>query len=128
MIEQTRFLSTVFLCRELKLDDIYSGVNFICRNLFLRIAGKTEKNRKNQIPQKFRATRYRFFAILVLVAIVVRFPIVVIQKFWYHGNVTSYCSSLFSSLSYIINLCQAKANIPINITGKTRVAGSREII
>ena len=70
VIEQTRFLSTVFLCSELKLDNIYSGVNFcgkmfavifICGNLFLRIA---EKNRKNQNPQRFRATRYQVSALL----------------------------------------------------------------
>ena len=28
LIEQTRFLSTVFLCSEFKLENIYSGVNF----------------------------------------------------------------------------------------------------
>ena len=52
MIEQTRFVSTVFLCSEFKLENIYSGVNFagkmfavifICGNLFLRIAGKIAK-------------------------------------------------------------------------------------
>ena len=52
IIEQTRFLSTVFLNSEFKLEDIYSGVNFgrknlcvifICGNLFLRIAGKIAK-------------------------------------------------------------------------------------
>ena len=66
MIErfQTRFLSTLFLCSEFKLENIYSGVNFcgkmfavifICGNLFVRIAGKTAKitkirNRKNFVP------------------------------------------------------------------------------
>ena len=53
MIEQTRFLSTVFLCGEFKLENIYSGTNFcgknVCgnlylRELFLRIAGKIAKN------------------------------------------------------------------------------------
>ena len=29
MIEQTRFLSSAFLCSELKLKNIYSGVNFL---------------------------------------------------------------------------------------------------
>ena len=52
MIEQTRFVSTVFLCSEFKLENIYSGVNFdgkmfsvifICGNLFLRITGKIAK-------------------------------------------------------------------------------------
>ena len=28
MIEQKRFLSTVFLCSEFKLQNVYSGVNF----------------------------------------------------------------------------------------------------
>ena len=65
MIEHTRFLSTVFLCSEFKLDrleNLYSGVNFcgknVCGNflfwgnLFLRIAGKTVKirTRKNFVP------------------------------------------------------------------------------
>ena len=39
LIEQTRFLSTVFLCSEFKLENIYSGVNFygniFCGNLYL---------------------------------------------------------------------------------------------
>ena len=47
VIEQTRFLSTVFLCTAFKLENIYLGVNlcgnFISRNLFLRIAGKIAK-------------------------------------------------------------------------------------
>ena len=55
MIEQTRFLSTVFLCSAFKLENIYSGGNFcglnVCgnfylRELILRIAG----NRKNFAP------------------------------------------------------------------------------
>ena len=33
MIEQTRFLSTVFLCNELKLVNIYSGANVCGRNV-----------------------------------------------------------------------------------------------
>ena len=40
MIEQTRFLSTVFLCSEFKLEHIYAGVNFggknVCDNFCLR--------------------------------------------------------------------------------------------
>ena len=32
-IEQTQFLSTVFLCSEFKLEDIYSGVNFLGKNV-----------------------------------------------------------------------------------------------
>ena len=39
MIAQTRFLSTVFLCSEFKLEKIYSGVNFcgknVCGNSYL---------------------------------------------------------------------------------------------
>ena len=64
MIEQTRFLSTVFLCSEFTLKNIYSAVNIcrkmcavtsICGNLFLWIAGKTAKiakirTRKNFVP------------------------------------------------------------------------------
>ena len=52
MIEQTRFLSTVFLCGEFsKLENIFSGVNF-CGNLFLWIAGNIAKIRtsKNFVP------------------------------------------------------------------------------
>ena len=33
MIEQTRFLSTVFLCSEFKLENIYSGVNSFGKNV-----------------------------------------------------------------------------------------------
>ena len=56
MIEQTRFLSAVFLCSEFKLENIYSGVNFcgknfavifICRNFFFWIAGKTGSKNPN---------------------------------------------------------------------------------
>ena len=40
VIEQTRFLSTVFLCSEFKLENIYSGVNFcgknVCGNFYSR--------------------------------------------------------------------------------------------
>ena len=35
MIEQTRFLSTVFLCSEFKLENIYSGVNVYGENFAL---------------------------------------------------------------------------------------------
>ena len=63
IIEQTRFLSTVFLNSEFKLEDIYSGVNFgrknLCVNFYLRelIFADRWKNRKNQNPPKFCATR-----------------------------------------------------------------------
>ena len=33
VIEQTRFLSTVFLCSEFKLENIYSGVNSCVKNV-----------------------------------------------------------------------------------------------
>ena len=40
VIEQTRFLSTVFLCSEFKLENTYSGVNScvknVCGNFYLR--------------------------------------------------------------------------------------------
>ena len=40
MIEQTRFLSTVFLCSEFKSENINSGVNScrknVCGNFYLR--------------------------------------------------------------------------------------------
>ena len=39
MIEQTRFLSTAFLCSEFKLENVYSGVNLcgksVCGNFYL---------------------------------------------------------------------------------------------
>ena len=54
MIEQTRFLSTVFLCSEFKLENIYSGVNFcgknVCGNFYSRELisfADRWKNRKN---------------------------------------------------------------------------------
>ena len=55
LIEQTQFLSTVFLCGEFKLENIFSGVHFlgkilavifICGNLFLWITEKTPKLQK----------------------------------------------------------------------------------
>ena len=33
MIEQTQFLSTVVLCSEFKLEDIYSEVDFLGKNV-----------------------------------------------------------------------------------------------
>ena len=66
VIGQTRLLSTVFLCSDLKPENIYFGVNFcrknVCGNFYLRelifAKKKIWKNRKNFNPQKFRATRY----------------------------------------------------------------------
>ena len=59
VIEQTRFLNTLFLCSEFKLENIYSGEN-VCGNFYLRELSFADrwKNRKNWNPQKFRATRY----------------------------------------------------------------------
>ena len=59
MVEQTRFLSTLFLCSEFKSENIYSGEN-VCGNFYLRELSFADrwKNRKNWNPQKFRATRY----------------------------------------------------------------------
>ena len=54
LIEQTLFLSTVFLCSEFKLENIYSGVNFgrknCCGNFYLRelLFADRWKNRKNR--------------------------------------------------------------------------------
>ena len=54
MIEQTRFLSTVFLRSESKLENIYSGVNFcgknVCGSFYLRelIFADHWKNRKHR--------------------------------------------------------------------------------
>ena len=56
MIERTRFRSTVFLCSEFKLENIYSEVNFcgknVCGNFYLRelIFADRWKNRKNFVP------------------------------------------------------------------------------
>ena len=55
MLEQTRFLSTVFLCILFKIENIYSGVNVnfcgknACGNFYLRelIFADRWKNRKN---------------------------------------------------------------------------------
>ena len=52
MIEQTRFLSTVFLCSEFKLENIYSGVNFCGKNV-CGIAGKTAKIAKIRTRKNF---------------------------------------------------------------------------
>ena len=54
MIEQTRFLSTVFLRSESKIENIYSGVNFceknVCGSFYLRelIFADHWKNRKHR--------------------------------------------------------------------------------
>ena len=54
--EQTRFLGTVFLCGELKLENIFSGVNF-SGNFYLRelvFADRWKyrkiRTRKNPVP------------------------------------------------------------------------------
>ena len=54
LIEQTRFLSNVFLSSEFKLENIYSGVNFLRGKMFVGyfylpelICADSWKNRKN---------------------------------------------------------------------------------
>ena len=51
-LNEVRLLSTVFLCSELKLENIFSGENF-CGNLFLGIAGKIAKNAKIRTRKNF---------------------------------------------------------------------------
>ena len=50
IIEQTRFLSTVFLCKEFKLENIYSGVNFgskiVPGTYFSGLLKKTQRSQK----------------------------------------------------------------------------------
>ena len=57
--EQTRFASTVFLCGEFKLENIFSGVNF-CGNFYLRelvLAYRWKirkiRTRKNLLQRKY---------------------------------------------------------------------------
>ena len=61
-IEQTRFLSTVFLCSDFKLENIYSQLNFCTKNvwgifffgsLFLPIARKIAKIRTQLLATGF---------------------------------------------------------------------------
>ena len=56
MVEQTRFLSTLFLCSEFKLENIYSGEN-VCGNFYLRELSFADRwkiakigTRKNFVP------------------------------------------------------------------------------
>ena len=76
MIEQTRFLSTVLLCSEFKLEnisDIYSGVNFsgknVCGNSYLRelIFADRWKNRKNFVPHGNTSLTFQFTFVAVSV-------------------------------------------------------------
>ena len=53
VIEQTRFLSTVFLGGEFKLENIYSGVNCYLRELILADRWKNRKNRKKYNRKRF---------------------------------------------------------------------------
>ena len=61
MIEQTRFLSTVFLCSEFKLENIYSGVNFcgknVCGNFYLRELIFADRWKKTQKSQKLEPAK-----------------------------------------------------------------------
>ena len=65
MIERTRFLTTVFLGSEFKLENSYSGVNFcgkkVCGNFYLRelIFADRWKNRKDLAKIRTRKTRIR---------------------------------------------------------------------
>ena len=61
------FVVLYFLCREFRLENIYSGDNFYGKsmsdNFYLRELNfvdrwRNRKNRKNKNPQKFLATRY----------------------------------------------------------------------
>ena len=51
-LNEARFLSTVFLCSEFKLENIFPGVN-VCRNLFFGIAGKNAKNANIRTRKNF---------------------------------------------------------------------------
>ena len=59
VIGQTRLVSTVFLCNEFKLENIYFGINFcgknVCGNFYLRglIFADRWKNRKTYNPKNF---------------------------------------------------------------------------
>ena len=55
MIEQARFLSTVFLCSKFKLENIYSGVNFCGKNVcgYFYLHWKNQKNRKIRTRKNF---------------------------------------------------------------------------
>ena len=61
-MKETQFLSTLFLCSEFKLENIYSGVNFCGKNVwgnfYLReiIFADRWKNRKN-LNQRPRSSR-----------------------------------------------------------------------
>ena len=57
VIGQTRLLSTVFLCSDLKPENIYFGVNFcgknVCGNFYLRelIFAKKKKKKSGKIAK-----------------------------------------------------------------------------
>ena len=65
MIEQTRFLSFVFLCSEFKLQNIYSEVNFcgknVCGNFYF--CGSPEES------QELEPAKISFHMVLVPLAI-----------------------------------------------------------
>ena len=70
VIEQTRFLSTVFLCSEFKLENIYAGVNFggknCCGNLFLRIVEKKTQRSQKLEPGKISCHTVDHFQVTYL--------------------------------------------------------------
>ena len=63
IIERTRFRSTVFLCSEFKLENIYSGVNFCgknvrgIRNFYLRELIFVDRWKKPQKSQKLEPAK-----------------------------------------------------------------------
>ena len=66
VIEQTRFVSTVFLCSEFKLETIYSGVNFcrknVCGNFYLRGTYSCGSLKK---PQKLEPAKISCHTVLI---------------------------------------------------------------
>ena len=66
VIEQTRFVSTVYLCSELKLETIYSGVNFcrknVCGNFYLRGTYSCGSLKK---PQKLEPAKSSCHTVLI---------------------------------------------------------------
>jgi len=67
VIEQTRFLNTVFLCSEFELENIYSGANFcgknVCGNFYLREL--TFADRWTEKSQKLEPTKISCRAVVL---------------------------------------------------------------
>ena len=66
VIEQTRFVSTVLLCSEFKLETVYSGVNFcrknVCGNFYLRGTYSCGSLKK---PQKLEPAKISCHTVLI---------------------------------------------------------------